>query len=120
MTVESMLIEVRKHVGLGEPNFIQAWYRERNGNDYAGNFPWCDAFVTYCAYRSGNHKAVCPAGDRAYTVWHAQDFQNLGRWHPGTAVNVDRARPGDVVFFDWGNTDVISTTSQRSSTCRKR
>ncbi|MFF5259554.1 peptidoglycan-binding protein [Actinomadura viridis] len=63
--------------------------------------------VTYWARRSGNAAAVLPGGDRAYTVWHAQDFQKIGRWHTGTTANVDRARPGDIVFFDWGNTNSV-------------
>lgn len=103
MSVTGMLAEARKSLGLGEPNHIQSWYRARNGSAYSGNFPWCDAAVTYWAHRSGNHAAVCPAGDRAYTVFHALDFQRLGRWHYG----VSGIRAGDVVFFDWGLRDDI-------------
>lgn len=102
-----MLAECRKHLGMGEPNFIQDWYRKRNGSAYGGNFPWCDAFLSYCAYVSGNHKAVCPKGDRAYTVYHAQDFQRLNAWFPGTEENLRRAKPGDIVFFDWGGTNTV-------------
>jgi hypothetical protein len=101
------LAAARKSLGLREPNHIQAWYRQRNGAAYAGNFAWCDAAVTYWAVQSGNHKAVCPNGDRAYTVFHAQDFQKAGRWYSGTTANVDKAKPGDIVFFDWGASNSI-------------
>jgi hypothetical protein len=103
-TITGLLAEARKSLGLREPNHIQDWYADRNGAAYRYNFPWCDAAVTYWAYRSGNHTAVCPAGDRAYTVWHAQDFRDRGRWHHGTAG----IRAGDIVFFDWGNRDSIA------------
>lgn len=102
-----MVKEAAKHIGLGEPNFVQSWYRKRNGADYAGNFAWCDAFVTYCAYVSGNAKAVNPKGDRAYTVTHAQDFQKSGRWYSGTEENLRKAKPGDIVFFDWNGSNSI-------------
>lgn len=107
MSVASMLREARKSLGLGEPNHIQRWYARRNGSAYNYNFAWCDAAVTYWAAHSGNHDAVCPQGDRAYTVWHAQDFQRLGRWHAGTSASVRRARPGDIVFFDWSGSNSV-------------
>ncbi|MFG2001669.1 peptidoglycan-binding protein [Spirillospora sp. NPDC048911] len=103
----AMLAEARRSLGLGEPNHIQAWFRERNGAAYSGNFAWCDAAVTYWSVRSGNHAAVCPAGDRAYTVAHAEDFRKIGRWYAGTVENLNNAKPGDVVFFDWGETNSI-------------
>lgn len=91
----------------GRPNAITRDYASRHGNVFLRE-PWCDMGITYWARRSGNAAAVLPDGDRAYTVWHAQDFQRAGRWFPGTKANVDKARPGDVVFFDWGYTDDIS------------
>lgn len=108
MTAQTMLAEMRRHLGLGEPNFVQDWYRRRNGNDYAGNVPWCDELITYSAFTSENYAAVCPRGDRAYTVAHASDFQALGRWHSGTTAEVSAAKPGDIVFFDWDGTNTIS------------
>lgn len=106
-TAKGMLAEARKSLGLGEPNHIQRWYADRNGAAYRYNFAWCAAAVTYWAYKSGNHKAVCPAGDRAYTVWFAQDYQKRGRWYSGTTENLKRAKPGDVVFFDWRGSNSI-------------
>lgn len=105
--VNDMLDAARKDLGLGEPNYIQRNYRARNGAAYGGNFPWCDAAITEWARKSGNHKAVCPAGDRAYTVYHAQDFQKRGQWYAGTVENLKNAKPGDIIFFDWGNTNSI-------------
>lgn len=103
----AMIAEAKKHNGVGEPNAFQAWYRDRNGGAYAGNFAWCDAFVTYCSYHSGNYEAVNHGTDYAYTVAHAQRFQKAGEWHAGTKGNVAAAHPGDIVFFDWGGSDSI-------------
>src|SRR5262245_54189498 len=104
--INEILKVARKSLGMKEPNAIQRWYESRNGN-LGGNWPWFDAEVTYWAFKSGNHKAVCPKGDRAYTVSHAQDFKRIGRWYAGTPTNVSRAKPGDVVFFDWKGSDSI-------------
>ncbi|GAA3957691.1 hypothetical protein GCM10023085_45240 [Actinomadura viridis] len=102
-----MLAEARKSLGLaGRPNYITRDYASRYGDEFL-RAPWCDMAVTYWARRSGNAAAVLLGGDRAFTVWHAQDFQNAGRWHTGTAANVDRAKPGDIVFFDWGASNSI-------------
>lgn len=107
MTARGMLAEARKSLGLGEPNHIQRWYANRHGSAFKGNFPWCNAAVTYWARHSGSN-AVLPAGDRAYTVWHAQDFQKIDRWKSGTAANIKQfARPGDIVFFDWSGTNSV-------------
>lgn len=104
MSVDAMIREAEKSLGLGEPNHIQRWYQERNGNAFAGNFPWCNAAVTYWAVKSGNYSAVNFGTDYAYTVYHAQRFQSAGRWHKDVAG----IRRGDIVFFDWGHTDNIS------------
>ncbi len=92
-TVKQVLDKARSQLGLGEPNFIQRWYRQRNGSAYSGNFPWCDAFVTWCWVMCGGKGMP----DFAYTVYHAQWFKGKGRWHYGTAG----IRAGDMVFFDW-------------------
>lgn len=104
--INDILKVARKCLGMREPNAIQRWYESRNGN-LGGNWPWCDASVTYWAFKSGNHKAVCPKGDRAYTVAHAQDFKRISRWYPGTPANVRKAKPGDIVFFDWEGSDSV-------------
>lgn len=106
-TAAGMLAAARADIGLsGRPNKITRDYAARHGKEFL-SAPWCDMAVTYWARKSGNRAAVLPGGDRAYTVWHAQDFQKIGRWHSGTVANLNRAKPGDIVFFDWGQSDSI-------------
>lgn len=97
MTANSMLAEARKSLGIsGRPNEITRWYSKRNGNEFL-TAPFCDMGVTKWSYFSGNYDAVCFGKDYAYTVWHAQMFQQAGQWHWGSSG----ARPGDVIFFQW-------------------
>lgn len=100
--LEAMIKSMEKHLGLGEPNFIQDWYRTRNGSAYGGNFAWCDATITWAAVDSGNHAEVNFGTDYAYTVAHAQRFKTEGQWtvmdHGVVASGIKR---GDIVFFDW-------------------
>ncbi|MFC5747143.1 CHAP domain-containing protein [Actinomadura rugatobispora] len=106
-TADGMLAEARESLGLsGRPNVITREYAERHGDEFL-EAAWCDMAVTYWARRSDNVEAVLPGGDRAYTVWHAQDFQKIDRWFTGTTENVDDAEPGDIVFFDWGTSNTI-------------
>ncbi|SEG75431.1 CHAP domain-containing protein [Thermomonospora echinospora] len=106
-TASGMLAAARASLGMtGRPNTITRDYAARHGGEFL-RAAWCDMAVTYWARQSGNRAAVLPGGDRAYTVWHAQDFQKIGRWHTGTTANVDRARPGDIVFFDWGASNSV-------------
>lgn len=108
MTAARMLTEARKDLGLaGRPNRITRDYASRHGKAFL-DAPWCDMAVTWWARQSGNTAAVLPEGDRAYTVWHAQDGQARGLWFAGTASNLrNHARPGAIVFFDWDGTDTI-------------
>ncbi|MEV0306546.1 CHAP domain-containing protein [Nonomuraea fuscirosea] len=109
MTAAAMLKEARADLGVtGRPNPITREYAARHGSVYLFA-PWCNMSITHWARRSGNAAAVLPDGDRAYTVWHAEDGKRLGRWHAGTAANIRRyAVPGSIVFFDWDGTDVIN------------
>lgn len=108
-TSKAMVARAAKDLGLKEPNYIQANYRERNGRAYAGNFPWCQAAVTEWAHGSNNVKACLPKGDRAYTPYAAQDFQKIGRYHSGTVENIKKyAKPGSPVWFDWDGSNTIS------------
>lgn len=92
-SVAGMLAAARALLGTAENppgsnhNFITSWY------GFDG--PWCDMAVSYEAAQSSNLSAVL--GKFAYTVAHAQAFQNAGRWHYG----LGGVRPGDIVFFDW-------------------
>ncbi|MFJ9468317.1 CHAP and LysM peptidoglycan-binding domain-containing protein [Streptomyces caniferus] len=105
MSLEAMISQAEKWLGTGEPNTIQSWYRERNGNAFAGNFAWCDAMITRCAVDAGEREAVCFGTDYAYTPWHAQRFKDAGQWH----ADVKGIRRGDIVFFDWAGSNSISS-----------
>ncbi|WP_262401435.1 CHAP domain-containing protein [Actinomadura sp. CNU-125] len=52
---------------------------------------WCDMFVSWLGSQTG----VKGMGWDAYTVSHANWFKDQGRWG-------DEAKPGAIVFFDWG------------------
>lgn len=106
--LEAMIASMEKHLGMGEPNSVQAWYRARNGSAYAGNFAWCNALVTWAAVDSGNHAEVCFGTDYAYTVAHAARFQKAGAWHAMTnGVVKSGIRRGDIIFFDWQGSSSI-------------
>lgn len=127
-SAQSLIDEARKYIGVeGRPNGFTKWYsNDRKHGSAFLRAPWCDIFVTYCAFFSNTYNAVCPSGDRAYTVWHAQDFQKLIKttvpavghivnwlqsphtpWVVGTASGVNSAEPGWIVFFDWGGSNQV-------------
>lgn len=108
-TAAAVLNEAHKHIGVsGRPNTFTRWYARRNGVAFL-TAPWCNMFVSWTAVAAGAAKAVLLKGDRAYTVWHAQDFQDAGQWRSGTAGNIAAfAHPGAVVFFDWGGSNALS------------
>lgn len=108
MTAAKMLATARKYLGLvGRPNVITKDYASRHGGAFLAA-PWCQMAVTRWARESGNDAAVLPEGDRAYTVFHAQDGQDLGRWYAGTVANIKaHAEPGAVLYMDWDGTDAI-------------
>ncbi|MCX5000979.1 peptidoglycan-binding protein [Streptomyces longwoodensis] len=106
--LEEMIQAMEGWLGLGEPNVIQEWYRQRNGNDYAGNFAWCNATITRAAYDSDNYQAVCFDTDWAYTVAHAARFNTDKQWTAMTnGILKSGIRRGDIVFFDWDGTSEI-------------
>jgi hypothetical protein len=106
-TAAAMLAEARRCLGIaGRPNVITREYANRHGSEFL-RASWCDMSITYWARHAGCTAAVLPGGDRAYTVWHAEDFQKIGRWHAGTTANVNACKPGDIVFFDWGGSDSV-------------
>jgi hypothetical protein len=102
--VETMIAAMESILGMGEPNKVQSWYRDRNGAAFAGNFAWCNAAITWAAVKSGNYDAVCHGKDYAYTVAHAAKFDDKGEWHKDIA----HIRRGDIVFFDWSGTNNIA------------
>jgi hypothetical protein len=108
MSVDTMIAQVERWIGTGEPNEIQSWYRARNGAAYSGNFAWCDATITRAAVDSGEHDAVCFGTDFAYTVAHAQRFKEAGAWHAMTnGIKASGIRRGDIIFFDWDGSSEI-------------
>lgn len=108
MSAEGMIKAVERWIGTGEPNEIQAWYRQRNGVLYNGNFAWCDATITLAAVEAGEYDAVCFGVDFAYTVAHAARFKAAGQWHAMTSgIKNSGIRRGDIVFFDWAGTSEI-------------
>lgn len=99
-----MIAKVESRLGTtGRPNIATRWYAARNG-PYFANAAWCNMFLTWAAHESGNYSQVCFGKDFAYTVWHAQEFQNNGQWHTDTAG----IRRGDIVFFDWQGSNSIA------------
>jgi hypothetical protein len=103
-----MLGAARRSLGLsGRPNAITRAYASRHGVMFL-MAPWCNQAITEWANNSGNARAVLPNGDRAYTLWHAEDGKRLGLWYAGTETNIRRyAKPGAIVFFDWAGSDEI-------------
>lgn len=107
-TPGALLTEARRMLGVsGRPNVITRDYAARHGGEFL-QAAWCDMAVTYWARRTGNADSVLPRGDRAYTVWHAEDFRRLARWFAGIPSAVARAPVGAIVFFDWGQSDAIN------------
>lgn len=107
-TANAMIAEATKWIGTsGRPNALTRAYSSRHGEGFK-TAPWCDIAITEWARRSDNADSVLLGGDRAYTVWHAEDFRKAKRWFTGTSDNVDKCQPGDIVFFDWGRSNNIA------------
>lgn len=106
---QNLLAEARKHLGVGaDPNIFTKWYADQVNDNAFRQAPWCGMFVSYVAMHSGNGDVVLPNGLRAYTPWHAGDFQRRGQWKTGTKAHILQfARPGHVIFMDWGHSDDI-------------
>ncbi|WP_214413074.1 CHAP domain-containing protein [Sphaerisporangium fuscum] len=75
-----------------------SWYGKtvEFDSDYSAQ-PWCDMFLSWGAHSLGYDKWF---GQFAYTVDHAKWFIEKGAW--GHAP-----KPGAVVFFDWGGSEVV-------------
>ncbi|WP_328953680.1 LysM peptidoglycan-binding domain-containing protein [Kitasatospora purpeofusca] len=56
--------------------------------------PYCDMFVSWCADKGGEAKAV---GKYAYCPSHVQAFRSKGQWFGRDAA----FKRGDVIFFTW-------------------
>ncbi|MEU3289884.1 CHAP domain-containing protein [Streptomyces longwoodensis] len=109
MSVDTMIAQMERWLGTGEPNEIQAWYRARNGAAYSGNFAWCNATITRAAVDAGEYDSVCFGIDFAYTVAHAARFKEAGAWHAMTnGIKGSGIKRGDIVFFDWDGSSEIA------------
>jgi hypothetical protein len=84
---------VNKNI-MGTPNEITRWYADRNGKLFLNEL-WCEMSITFWAFHSGNHAAVCFGIDFASTTKHVERFRKAGKFHDGAAG----IRPGDIVFF---------------------
>jgi hypothetical protein len=76
----------------GTPNEITRFYAERNGKMFLNEL-WCDMSITFWAFQSGNHEAVCFGTDFAFTKAHANRFKEAGQFHHGDPHS------GDIAFF---------------------
>ncbi|MFG1945021.1 CHAP domain-containing protein [Nonomuraea sp. NPDC048826] len=85
---------------MSSPRAAETLARDGGGTPamYA-NAPWCAMFVSWVGEQVGARSTV---GWDAYTVTYAQWFANNGRWG-------GEAKPGSVVFFDWGGSKSISS-----------
>lgn len=109
-TSSQYLAKARANLGMGDsPNSVTRWYADMVDDVGFVNAPWCNMAVSKWAVDSGNKAAVLPNGLRAYTPWHAEDFQDIQAWYAGTWENVTNyAKPGYIVFFDWGGSNTRS------------
>lgn len=108
--VDKLLAFAASTLGMSDQNNtvrtpVHTWYNAKFGNPDTGKYAWdwCDGWVTYIAWQTGNQDAVVFGGGYAYTVDHAKKFKAKGQWH----TDVAGIQPGDVVFFDWdGSNDI--------------
>jgi hypothetical protein len=85
----------------GTPNEITEWYADRNGKLFLNEL-WCEMSITFWAFHSGNHAAVCFGTDFASTTKHVERFRTAAKFHDGAAG----IRPGDIVFFPREGLDI--------------
>jgi hypothetical protein len=104
-SVAAALNEANKWIGThGRPNTFTRAYAADHGSAFL-TASWCDMFQTYVA-KHAVALSMIPRGDRAYTPWHAGDFESIHRARPGTVANVKTyAVPGSLLFFDWSGSN---------------
>ncbi|GAA2406611.1 hypothetical protein GCM10010191_13400 [Actinomadura vinacea] len=111
-TAQDAIKLARSQVGISEDAVgdtkFQDWYKstdraketvERDGGTIGGysSAAWCSMFISWIGHRIG---ASDQLGMDAWTVAHAQWFEDKGRWG-------DKPRPGAIVFFNWGGSKSI-------------
>ncbi|SHJ09615.1 Repeat domain-containing protein [Clostridium cavendishii DSM 21758] len=60
--------------------------------------PWCNIFVSWCAYQSSISQDIIPKEGLCYNS--AVFYKNQGGWHNKRGYT---PKPGDMIFFDWSN-----------------
>ncbi|WP_107417916.1 CHAP domain-containing protein [Streptomyces sp. CB03238] len=99
-TAAAMLAEARKWKGYkeGASNHTRfgEWYATLVKDKSFAYAAWCDEYVSYCGYASGNADVV---GQFAYCPSHVNWFKKRGQWHKAT----ETIEPGDILFFDWND-----------------
>jgi hypothetical protein len=103
-TAAALLAEAEKWKGYKEGasnhTAFGEWYATLVKDKSFAYASWCDEYVSYCAYASGNADIV---GEFAYCPSHVNWFKSRGQWHKAT----EAIEPGDIVFFDW-NDDAVA------------
>ncbi|MFC4507003.1 MULTISPECIES: CHAP domain-containing protein [Streptomyces] len=102
-TAAALLTEAKKWKGYkeGASNHTKfgEWYATLVKDKSFAYAAWCDEYVSYCAYASGNADVV---GQYAYCPSHVNFFKNRGQWHKAS----ETIKPGDIIFFDWNDDGV--------------
>lgn len=78
----------------GVPNKYTYWLGSIGEMGY--NYPWCQAFASWCAYQAGQDAPKTASCANAAT-W----FNERNRWKVRSSGYVPQ--PGDFIYFDWNN-----------------
>lgn len=104
--IEKLLAFAETTIGWSDENNtkktpVHTWYEGKFGNPDPGKYAWdwCDGWVTYVTWQTGNELAAHTGAGQCDTQAHAQAFRSAREWTDGA----DGIRRGDVVFFDWGD-----------------
>jgi hypothetical protein len=104
--IEKLLTFAETTIGWSDENNtkktpVHTWYEGKFGNPDPGKYAWdwCDGWVTYVTWKTGNELAAHTGAGQCDTQAHAQAFRSAREWTDGD----QGIRRGDVVFFDWGD-----------------
>lgn len=111
---DAALAEAKKWIGTKEnpPGsnkvFFSEWYGMRG--------PWCAMYVTWCYTQAKAKHFNKNAARWAYCPFMINDARN--QRHGLTIVPKDKAKPGDIVLFDWSNDNVADHVGLLTTTVR--
>ena len=98
-SADKVLEIAKSQIGVTNGTKYGKWY-EQNVDKDARNYdfggagvPWCAMFASWCFSKAG---AKCAGLPGAYCPTMLQAARDAGR-----VVSTSKARPGDVVYFDW-------------------